>query len=89
MYRTSAVGTEERKKANTNSLRGGWNEKFTDRNYVKKRSQNHSNTDQIQIEIGTLKIVTVGDIERWRNCVSNKEISNEKVEKGCTTIVDV
>ena len=39
-YRTSAVGTEEREKANTNSLRGGWNEKFTDRNYVKKRSQN-------------------------------------------------
>ena len=39
-YRTSAVGTEEREKANTNSLSGGWNEKFTDRNYVKKRSQN-------------------------------------------------
>ena len=31
---------EEREKANTNSLSGGWNEKFTDRNYVKKRSQN-------------------------------------------------
>ena len=28
MYRTSAVGTEEREKANTNSLRGGWNEKY-------------------------------------------------------------
>ena len=40
MYRTSAVGTEEREKANTNSLRGGWNERITDSNYVKKRSQN-------------------------------------------------
>ena len=28
MYRTSAVGTEEGEKANTNSLRGGWNEKI-------------------------------------------------------------
>ena len=37
-YRTSAVGTEEEEKANTNSLRGGWNEKSTDRNYAKKRS---------------------------------------------------
>ena len=35
-----SVGTEEREKANTNSLSGGWNENFTDRNYVKKRSQN-------------------------------------------------
>ena len=39
-YRTSAVGTEEEEKANTNSLKGGWNEKFTDRIYAKKRSQN-------------------------------------------------
>ena len=27
-YGTSAVGTEEREKANTNSLKGGWNEKY-------------------------------------------------------------
>ena len=37
---STSTGTEEREKANTNSLSGGWNEKFTDRNYVKKRSQN-------------------------------------------------
>ena len=63
---------------------------MTDRNYFEKRSQKHSNTDQFRIEIGcNVEQVTVGDIERWRNCVSNKEVSNEKVEKGCTTIVDV
>ena len=32
---------KKREKANTISLRGGWNERiFTDRNYAKKRSQN-------------------------------------------------
>ena len=37
-----AVGTEEGEKANANSLRGGWNERITDRNYAKRHSQNQN-----------------------------------------------
>ena len=43
---------------------------MTDRNYVEKRSQNHSNTNQFQIEIGCNVEVSndrrdIQDVERW------------------------
>ena len=41
------------------------------------------------ILVATLKLITVCNVERWRDCVSNKEISNEKVEERCTTMVEV
>ena len=60
MYRTSAVGTKkkgptritvkvvgtEKEATNTYHKKSGWNGKsLTDRSYVEKRNQNHTNTN--------------------------------------------
>ena len=49
---------------------------MTDRNYVEKRSQNHSNTDQFQIEIGCNVEVSNGRryLEVEKLCVEQRGI---------------
>ena len=46
------------------------------------RSQNHTNTNQFSRQIGwNVELISVDDAKLRRDCVSNKEIADEKVEK--------
>ena len=49
------------------------------------RTQNHTNTNQFSRKIGwNVELITVDDTKLRRDCVSNKEIADEKIEEGCT-----
>ena len=48
------------------------------------RSQNQTNTNQFSRKYGwNVELIAVDKTKLWRDCVSNKELANEKEKKGC------